>query len=93
MGIEHEHEHDYEGEYNASLPMTCWVTRPRIKPAFVQTPRNGGHVVECGGVPPLLRKREHLSPSNYDADPKRRSTAALQDASEIVPANNVFCNP
>ena len=38
-------------------------------------------------------KRERPSALDYDADPKRRSTAALQDASEIVPANNVFCNP
>src|SRR6266446_3468823 len=40
--------------------------------AFFQSPRNDGHVLECGGVLPLLREtRASLgTPLDLDADPK-----------------------
>src|SRR5204863_4204199 len=37
-----------------STKMSAWVSPNRAR--VFQTPRNDGHVLECGGVPPLLRK-------------------------------------
>jgi len=42
-----------------------------VTPAFLQSPRNHGHVLECGGAPLLCENASLPSrPPDFDADPK-----------------------
>jgi hypothetical protein len=65
----------------AGLTMTCFVTRTKNHARAFQTPRNDGHVLECGGVPPLLGKprvsfrprlRRDLRAAEHRRTPKRK---------------------
>ena len=88
----------------ARLPMTCSVSRSKsggivqvgphtmITPRVLQAPRNDGHVVECGGVPPLSRKTQRFFPwlrrrSKSGGAPPHSTTQAKLSA-----ATDVFCN-
>src|SRR5204862_4635631 len=42
--------------WQKSAPILYVIPRTENHPRVFQTPRNDGHVLDCGGVPPLLGK-------------------------------------
>ena len=65
----------------------------KVTPRVLQVLRNDGHVVECGGVPPLWRKTR----VSFRSQLRRRSKSGGAPPHSITQAkpcaaNDVFCN-
>src|SRR5204863_7075202 len=79
---------------SARLATTCFEPRTKNHTRVFQTPRNDGHVLECGGVPPLLRKmrvffrsRRQRRSNSGGAPPHSKTPANLGAANDKTPKN------
>src|SRR5437762_8048813 len=76
-----------------SAPILYVIPRTKNHPRVFQTPRNDGHVLECGGVPPLLGKtRVSFCPrlprrSKSGGAPPHSKTQAKLGAANDAPGN------
>ena len=70
-------------EKNYAAPVLTCYFEINIKPDCSSS-WNNGHVLECGGAPSLSDRRRNQVGGILARFAKRRSTAALQNASEIM---------
>ena len=81
--------------HHARHPRRAGHPCAKVTPRVLQVLRNDGHVVECGGVPPLWRKtrgssRAQLSRrSKSGGAPPRSTTQAKLRAANEVPCNTL----